>query len=242
MQQAHIAVVNESYPSDCIRFRSALSTLQVRFRVEGDPVATGKPVSTVVPESVPADSLPLKPSRRARQTSPETSQSTGETVPIEPFAPTLVVSETEDGGNGRERDLLDEVIDEAKAVSHLVSNFLYPLDSVYLLTLNSPSIHWIQPTRNPVPKKPMVRRLIKRTRPRRNKESRLGKTNLGNHGRRVSPACKSLTRTQNVIAPTAEPSRSCSKCWITIHAPPINGARWPIVGRSLHYANSLKRS
>jgi DNA polymerase IV len=59
-------------------------------------------------------------------------------VLTEPFAPKLVVLETTDGGNTRERDLLDDVIDEAKAVSHLVSKFLYSPDSVYLLTLKHP--------------------------------------------------------------------------------------------------------
>jgi DNA polymerase IV len=116
-------VVNESYPSDCIRFRSVLSTLQVRFRVDGTPANTDKEEPTVAAETISADSLPLKPSRK-RQKSPETSQSNSETALIEQPAPKLArsqpVQETEDSADTREWDLLDDVISEAKAIRHLV--------------------------------------------------------------------------------------------------------------------------
>lgn len=105
----------------------------MRFRVNGTPVDLDKPATSVAAEPVPADSLPLKPSRRARQMSPETSQSpetsrsNTETAPIEPLAlklaPSQPASETEHNANTCERDSLDDVIDEAKAASHLVRNF-----------------------------------------------------------------------------------------------------------------------
>ncbi|KAJ6120079.1 DNA polymerase family X [Penicillium sp. IBT 18751x] len=120
---AHIAVVNESYPSDCIRFKTVLSTLQVRFRVNGTPVDSDKPAPVVAAEPVPGDSLPLKPSRRAQQKSPETSQSNNETASTESLAlepaPSQPAAETVYNKKTREMDSLDIIIDEAKAASHL---------------------------------------------------------------------------------------------------------------------------
>ncbi|KAJ5218519.1 DNA polymerase family X [Penicillium cinerascens] len=120
---AQIAVVNETYPSECIRFRSVLSTLQVRFRVDGTPTATDKEEPTVATQTIYADTLPLKPSRRTRQKSPETSQSNNETAPVEP-PPGQPAQVTEDGADTHGRDSLDDIIDETKAVRHL------PLDTL----------------------------------------------------------------------------------------------------------------
>lgn len=129
--------MNESYPSECIQFRSVLDTSHLRFRVNGTPTATEKDKSPVA-EPAP-DSLPLKQSRREKNQSPERCLSPveeptpnplpndfPETVPesilntvISPPAHEAATEEARETGN-RERDALDDIIDEAKATSHLV--------------------------------------------------------------------------------------------------------------------------
>ncbi|CAP99225.1 Pc22g19370 [Penicillium rubens Wisconsin 54-1255] len=137
-----VALVNESYPSGCIQFRSVLDTAHLRFRVNGTPTTAEKEKSPVA-EPSPPGSLPLKPSRRDKNQSPECSLSlveeptpnplpkdSPETVPesvphpvtSEPVHETAT-EETSKRGNW-ERDALDDIIDEAKATSHL------PLDPV----------------------------------------------------------------------------------------------------------------
>ena len=134
--QASVVLVNESYPSDCIQFRSVLNPSQLRFRVQEASKPTeeekkkGKEQETLplVVESTSLNDLPLKPSRRQQALSPEFSQpsveedlSAATTEPAEEFA-----SEEEDSRIIRERDALDDIIDQAKATSHLV-NHVIPL-------------------------------------------------------------------------------------------------------------------
>ncbi|CAI7588352.1 unnamed protein product [Penicillium glandicola] len=141
-----VALVNESYPSECIQFRSVLDTSQLRFRVNGTP-ATAEKQKSPVAEPPPPDSLPLKPSRREKAQSPERSLSPveestpyplpkdfTETVPksvlhtviSEPVHETATEEASERGN--RERDALDDTIDEAKATSHLPLDPLeYPI-------------------------------------------------------------------------------------------------------------------
>ncbi|KAJ5827270.1 DNA polymerase family X [Penicillium robsamsonii] len=138
-----VALVNESYPSECIQFRSVLDTSQLRFRVNGTPTTAEKksPVA-----ELPPDSLPLKPSRREKNQFPErclspVEESTPnlpkdfkETVP-ESVSHTVItepVHETTEEACKRaswERDALDDIIDEAKATSHLPLDPLeFPID------------------------------------------------------------------------------------------------------------------
>lgn len=123
--------MNDTYPSDCIRFRSVLSPSQARFRVEGVPlvVENDKPAVTAV-EPSPADSLLLKPSKRQRQEPVESPPShEDENPPTGRPASCDVVSEpAPEPMSTRERDVLDEIIDEALAVQHLVSDS--PLNSM----------------------------------------------------------------------------------------------------------------
>ncbi|KAJ5767086.1 uncharacterized protein N7511_004702 [Penicillium nucicola] len=133
-----VVLVNESYPSDCIQFRSVLNPLQLRFRVNGVPKLTieekrqGQKQSHVVRESVSAIDLPLKPSRREQALYPESSQPRFE----ESIQAVTASSVEEPAGeemhirNLRERDALDDIIDEAKATSHL------PLDPLEFLDDN----------------------------------------------------------------------------------------------------------
>lgn len=86
------------------------------------------------------DSLPLKPSRREKQNSPEPSPEASQRS-TEGNAPTgLPTTETVDStslqdanadieASSRERDALDDIIDESKATSHLVRIPFYRMKS-----------------------------------------------------------------------------------------------------------------
>ncbi|KAI2732743.1 hypothetical protein CBS147332_1882 [Penicillium roqueforti] len=138
----NVALVNESYPSECIQFRSVLDTSHLRFRPNGTPTTAEKQKSPVVEPPLP-DSLPLKPSRREKNQSPErclspvkkpTPNSLPKDLPeiVPESVPNNMISEpvhepaAEEAckRGSRERDALDDIIDEAKATSHL------PLDPV----------------------------------------------------------------------------------------------------------------
>ncbi|OQE17198.1 hypothetical protein PENSTE_c021G07664 [Penicillium steckii] len=132
---ADIAFVNEDYPPECIKFQSILDTTYLRFRIDGAPVSTAKinPTTSTAEQNIP-DSLPLKPSRREIQSSPERTQVSPEVIqhaeaPTSEPVETVDVVEEEPLDNAdietetRERDVLDDIIDESKATSHL------PLDS-----------------------------------------------------------------------------------------------------------------
>ncbi|KAF3385372.1 DNA polymerase lambda [Penicillium rolfsii] len=126
----NVVFVNESYPAECIRFRSILSPSQMRFRVEGNPASgqhdTLTPALAAVPVSV--DSLPLKAPRKEQEQTPEPSQSPAQQVIYDSQPAPEVVSTPAVPENSseetRQRDALDETIAEAKATSHL------PLDLI----------------------------------------------------------------------------------------------------------------
>ncbi|CAG8007073.1 unnamed protein product [Penicillium nalgiovense] len=142
-----VALVNESYPSECIQFRSVLDTSYLRFRVNGTPTTAEKEKSPVAEPSLP-DSLPLKPSRREKNQSPErclspVEESTPNPLPkdspetVPESVPHAVTSDHETATEEAckrgtwERDALDDIIDEAKATSHL------PLDPIEFLVEES---------------------------------------------------------------------------------------------------------
>lgn len=125
--------MNEDYPPECIRFHSILDTTYLRFRIDGSAVSTaqGIPMISTVEQKIP-DSLPLKPSRREMQLSPGRSRVSSEEVrfaetPMLESVETAEIVEKEPSNNldiesvSRERDALDDIIDESKATSHLVS-------------------------------------------------------------------------------------------------------------------------
>ncbi|KAJ5740662.1 hypothetical protein N7493_000534 [Penicillium malachiteum] len=121
-----IALVNETYPSDCIRFRSVLSPSYQRFRVDRVPEIAEKvqPTSCAEPEPEPAASLPVKKSKRELEQNQEASQ----TSTVENHLVALSAApaqEIEQSGTSRERDALDDLIDESRAINHL------PLDSFF---------------------------------------------------------------------------------------------------------------
>ncbi|KAJ5946499.1 hypothetical protein N7454_003338 [Penicillium verhagenii] len=118
----NVIIVNEVYPSDCIKFSSVLSPHYGRFCVEGTPVATAKKIP-VAPEASPAeaesesaDSLPHSQEDVQRNVGPALTVTPSE--PVQDSAPNIAHNP-----EPRERDALDDIIDESKATSHL------PLDS-----------------------------------------------------------------------------------------------------------------
>jgi DNA polymerase IV len=143
-QQANVALVNESYPSECLQFRSVLNHSQLRFRIDGFP--QNKPLEKSPGEELPPESLTLKPSRREQNKSPERTQSShGDLIPKDDTEKVAAKPVTEaitvhtNKGNWV-RDALDDIIDEAKATSHLVSPCICSRKLKQLIIMDSP---WI---------------------------------------------------------------------------------------------------
>ncbi|KAG2415509.1 hypothetical protein HFD88_006700 [Aspergillus terreus] len=127
----NIALVDESYPSECIKFRSLLSTTHVRFRVRGMPGSSEMKNPEPSTGHATADVLPLKPPKKAPPppTPSQGSQSFdhAEVIPesqSEELVKEREVQSTHEGSPSRERDILDDIIDEAKTVKDL------PLESL----------------------------------------------------------------------------------------------------------------
>ncbi|KAJ9204158.1 hypothetical protein DTO021D3_3882 [Paecilomyces variotii] len=116
---ANIALVTEDYPSECIKFRSLLNTTQSRFRVHSAK-------TTVDQEDKPASagqtsdaSLQLKPPRKRVGASPTPSHSEHASAPAMQLSAEPGTEERCELPPSRERDVLDDVVDEVKAVEHL---------------------------------------------------------------------------------------------------------------------------
>lgn len=122
--QPHVALVNQDYPSECLRFSFVLNTAQTRFRLKDAPTEqpnsnTGSTPSTEICEkslqiigrrkSIGGSLSPTlsEPSpRRSAHLTGQTSQNVEQTN-HHPRIP-------------RERDPLNDIISEVKAISDLV--------------------------------------------------------------------------------------------------------------------------
>ncbi|KAE8349313.1 hypothetical protein BDV28DRAFT_141497 [Aspergillus coremiiformis] len=128
----NIAVLNENYPSECIEFRSVLSTSHVRFRVNG--MAIVAETRETPPRNEPlVESLPLKLAGRQQQrleTQSNLSENEDDSEDVPDAQQTTGYPEETHKelvyDLPREGDTLDDMIDEAKAVKDLP---LDPLDS-----------------------------------------------------------------------------------------------------------------
>ncbi|KAI4274586.1 MAG: hypothetical protein L6R38_006057 [Xanthoria sp. 2 TBL-2021] len=127
---ANIAVVNEHYPAECIQYRTIVNPDQVLYHVRGRPsnVVVGQEDR---PADSAADSLPLKPERRA-DADPTLTPSTTEaseqlSVHIPAVVRTAVSAPPSETNPPRSQlqigpaDALDEAIEEMLAVKDLVS-------------------------------------------------------------------------------------------------------------------------
>lgn len=124
LAKSTIALVDEGYPAECINWRTVLETTRSRFRVKGMPIAP------VAKESAPAEeasnqSLSLKPSGKHKH-APTPSQNSDQVhVGLEQAEkPTEAKLEEKilENRSPRERDALDDMIDETKAVKDLVGD------------------------------------------------------------------------------------------------------------------------
>ncbi|KAL4809610.1 hypothetical protein BDV18DRAFT_157359 [Aspergillus unguis] len=127
-----IALVDESYPAECIKFRCILNVTQVRFRIKSAPLSEPRDIpKPPVEETTKAieDSLPLKPEGKQQ---PQTQRSSELSDGQDRLAPQINFSEGDteeivcDSFPEHDRDALDDMIKEAKAVEHLP---LDPLDA-----------------------------------------------------------------------------------------------------------------
>lgn len=120
-----VALVDECYPSECVKFRTVLNPSHTRFRVNGTPTSDVEKPSArgVVEPSV--DSLPLKPPKGKEQQTPTQSEqlSNGQNDSGAAYNEQLDEEPTSacEEAPARERDALDDIIDEARFVKDLVS-------------------------------------------------------------------------------------------------------------------------
>lgn len=121
-------MLDESYPSECIKFKSVLSTTLVRFRVPGAPGPEAEETNPVN-ETPSTASLPLKPSGKVQVTPTPSQDSRDQSVVDHAPAPELPVEARSDEPHeeqpvpelsSRERDALDDMIEAAKAAKDLV--------------------------------------------------------------------------------------------------------------------------
>lgn len=128
-----IALVDEGYPAECIKFRCVLNPAQSRFRVSGFPTPfVVKQPSVEVGESS-TGSQSLKPPKRQLQHTPTESKqmSSGQgNQPVQgpiqgkQLDPEPVRAHGEapsEESPARERDALDDIIEETKTTKNLVS-------------------------------------------------------------------------------------------------------------------------
>lgn len=127
--QLNIALVTEDYPSECIKFRSILNTTQSRFRVNAAKTTVNQEDNSASADQASDVSLQLKPPRKRAGASPTPSPNGGnDPAPVAQFPADTVRRGTDtekrnDSPPTRERDALDDLVDEVKAVEHLVSLF-----------------------------------------------------------------------------------------------------------------------
>lgn len=126
---ATTALVDEGYPAECIKFRCVLNPAQSRFRVSGFPIpSVAKAPSVEVKESL-AVSLPLKPPKGQLQHTPTESEQmpSGQShqsvreQQIESESASVHEDTPAEECPARERDALDDIIEETKSMKDLVS-------------------------------------------------------------------------------------------------------------------------
>ncbi|KAF9889200.1 hypothetical protein FE257_007513 [Aspergillus nanangensis] len=123
---ADIALLDESYPSECIKFRSLLSTTHARFRISGMSVAP-EVKDILHPSKHVTELLPVK--QPGGKPQPETqSQASHEYSQVpqdqEQSSPKELGKQPLRLPCSGVRDILDDIIDETRAIKHL------PLESL----------------------------------------------------------------------------------------------------------------
>ncbi|KAL1966481.1 hypothetical protein VTN77DRAFT_4403 [Rasamsonia byssochlamydoides] len=121
----NVALVNQDYPSECLKFQSILSVTQTRFLVNGAPGATTDD-TPALPDPAPEDSLPLKPPRRRGQRSPTPTPEEDSQRQARVAQAVAETSEKQLEGEtshhsrpGTAPDILDELMEKVKAAGDL---------------------------------------------------------------------------------------------------------------------------
>ncbi|KAL3488100.1 hypothetical protein BJX62DRAFT_182241 [Aspergillus germanicus] len=122
---SEIALVDECYPAECIKFRCILSVGQTRFQVNGAPCSSKSEEPIHPPAS--AESLQLKPHGKQQEQTPLPSQAFEVPDSLHALYPGPEPESAQQVSKeaipecfvSRERDALDEMIDEANATKHL---------------------------------------------------------------------------------------------------------------------------
>lgn len=121
--QSTVMLLDESYPSECIKFRSILGSHHARFRILGMPVGPGSEETRPAGGASTSDSLPLKPTGKELQTAmtPEPDSPVRRTSNVS-RSPTCCTGEVarEPPRTTSRRDVLDEMIEEARCARVLV--------------------------------------------------------------------------------------------------------------------------
>ncbi|RHZ46378.1 DNA-directed DNA polymerase IV [Aspergillus thermomutatus] len=121
----NVALLDESYPSECIKFKSVLSTTLVRFRVNGAPGLDAEE-TTPANETPSTASLPLKPSGK-QQVTPTPSQDSRDQCVVDHASEQPVEARSDETHQeqpvpelpSRERDALDDMIEATKVAKDL---------------------------------------------------------------------------------------------------------------------------
>ncbi|EAW22824.1 DNA-directed DNA polymerase IV [Aspergillus fischeri NRRL 181] len=121
----NVALLDESYPSECIRFKSVLSTTLVRFRVRGASCPEAEEMNPTN-ETPSTGSLPLKPSRKKQATPTPSQDSRDQCIvnpapeqPVEALSDEIHPEQPVPEPSSRERDALDDMVEAAKAAKDL---------------------------------------------------------------------------------------------------------------------------
>ena len=120
--KAKVAIVNDTYTPECIGFREVLSPTRSRFRVKGIPVPAEAKEAPPANEPPSMGSLPIKATGKGKLCGIETQSSEDEDTNDLSEPLTNKLREDAPGGPApnRERDALDDLVEEAKALKDLV--------------------------------------------------------------------------------------------------------------------------
>ena len=237
-----MVVVNESYPSECIQFRSILNHSQLRFRVDGmTPVRQQSEPAVLVSQDTNSRPSHEKPNQMAAEVEnsqkpdrgnhsiqqdlasqssqpcaagqvalPQNSRQEDRTPPNSLDAPlisTIPESDPQElmdqshkdvaGGqpiqqSNWERDALDDIIDEAKATSHLVSQPITLPGLKKLSSITSLWISWIpRMTATKMASKVTVKTRVQKSQIQDGKHMQAKRTKNPS-GHKFSPVCRSM--------------------------------------------------
>ncbi|PWY83141.1 hypothetical protein BO94DRAFT_536622 [Aspergillus sclerotioniger CBS 115572] len=120
--KAKVAIVNDTYIPECLGFREVLDPTRSRFRVKGIPVPSEAKEAPPANDTPSIGSLPIKATGKGKFREIETQRSEDEDTDYlsEPPINELREDSPVAPARNRERDALDDLVEEAKALKNLV--------------------------------------------------------------------------------------------------------------------------